>query len=443
VPRRNFHLLWIIAFIALICYSRAGGVYGRQYGPMADAFVTALREIHERCLYNTDERKLFEGAMEGMVEQVKDRNSAYMGMNETLKFREQLGQEFGGIGIEVQWDAETKTLKVLSPIVGTPAYEAGMVSGDTILKINDENTQGFTLADAVDRIKGKKGETVRLTILHEGSKEPIELTIRRATISVDTVLGDVRKADGSWDYVLQEAPEFGYIRITQFGEKTSDEFERALTQLSKLPIKGLILDLRGNPGGLLEAAKDVCNHFLPHGAIIVRTKDREQHIIEEYVATGEAKYLDWPLAVLINNDSASASEIVAACLQDNHRAVIVGERSYGKGTVQTPLELEGGKSMMRLTIAGFWRPNDKNIHRRDDAKDGDVWGVTPNDGYGVTIDEERFLEIAKQRRKRDSLRPAKDGKREEVPVDDPVVDKALEYLRGKAGIRPANDPKAA
>src|SRR5204862_8187861 len=143
---------------------------------------------------------------------------------------------------------------------------------------------------------------------------------------------------------------------------------------------------------------------------------------EEYQATGEAKYADWPLAVLINDNSASASEIVAACLQDYHRAVIIGQRSYGKGTVQTPIELEGGKSMMRLTIAGFWRPNDKNIHRRDDAKEGDVWGVSPSERYEVKLDDERHIEIAKQRRKRDALRPAKDGGlKEDVKLDDPVV----------------------
>lgn len=442
MPRSNFQVLCLAVALAVVCYLRVGGAHGRHYGPMADAFVTALQDIRERYLYPTEERELFEGAMDGMVAQLKDRNSAYMGLAETREFREQIGQEFGGIGIEVQWDAETKSLKVLSPIVGTPAYEAGMVSGDKILKINDESTADFVLSDAVHRLRGKPGETVRLTVLHEGEKKPIELTIRRAIINVDTVLGDVRKADGTWDYVLEAAPEFGYIRITQFGEKTTDEFERALDQLSKRNIKGLILDLRDNPGGLLEAAKDVCDQFLKQG-VIVRTKDRDHNIIEEYQATGEAKYADWPLAVLINDNSASASEIVAACLQDYHRAVIIGQRSYGKGTVQTPIELEGGKSMMRLTIAGFWRPNDKNIHRRDDAKESDVWGVSPSEGYEVKLDGERHLEIAKQRRKRDALRPAKEGPKEDVKVNDPVIEKALEYLRSKTDVKAPPEAKAA
>jgi carboxyl-terminal processing protease len=441
VPRRNFHLLWITVVIAVVCYLRAGGTYGRRYGPMAEAFVTALHEIHDRYLYKTDERELFEGAMDGMVAQLKDRNSAYMGRDATREFREQIEQEFGGIGIEVSWDRETKSLTVMSPIVGTPAYEAGLVSGDKIVRINNESTEGFTLPDAVRRLRGKPGDEVRLTVVREGRKDPLELTIKRAIINVDTVLGDRRRADGTWDYVLESDPEFGYVRITQFGEKTTDEFERALKELSAAGVKGLILDLRGNPGGLLEAAKDVCDQFLKEG-VIVRTKDRDQNIIEEYQATGKAPYAKLPLVVLIDGDSASASEIVAGCLQDHDRAAIVGERSYGKGTVQTPIELEGGKSMMRLTIAEFRRPNDKNIHRRDDAKEDAVWGIRPTPGYEVKLDDEKRLEIAKARRKRDSLRP-ENGNGDDAKIDDPVVEKGIEFLREKVDGKQPPASKAA
>jgi carboxyl-terminal processing protease len=326
---------------------------------------------------------------------------------------------------------------VQNALVGTPAFEKGLEQGDKILKINDESTEKLTLKDAVNRLRGKIGEPVRMTILHPGAKDPVEVTITRAKIKINAVLGDRRRDDDTWDYVLESDPEFGYIRITQFGEKTFAEFQAALEQCREKHVKGLILDLRGNPGGLLEAAKDVCDQFVKQG-VIVRTKDRDQKIIEEYQATGSAPYPDLPLVVLIDGDSASASEIVAACLEDHDRAVIAGQRSYGKGTVQTPIELEGGKSIMRLTIAGFWRPNDQNIHRRDDAKETDVWGVSPTKGYEVKLDDERRLELAKQRRKRDSARPGKNGAAGEakvdVKVDDPVIDKALEYLREKTGV---------
>lgn len=439
MPRRNQYILLLSLLAAVVCYHRAGGAHGRHYGPMAEAFVTALSDIRDRYLYPTDERELFEGAMRGMLEQLNDRNSAYMGAAQTRKFREELGQAFGGIGIEVTWDRETGALTVLSPIFGTPAYEKGMMSGDKILQIDDESTKGFSLQDAVDRLRGEEGEPVRLTVLHEGAAEPVELTITRAIINVDAVLGDVRRADGNWDFRLQAAPEFGYVRITQFGEKTSEEFHKALAQLRKAGVKGLILDLRGNPGGLLNAANDVCNQFIRQGTIVT-TRDRTGRIIDQYDADGGAKFTDWPLAVLVDGDSASASEIVSACLQDHQRAVVVGERTFGKGTVQAPIELEGGKSMMRLTIAGFWRPNGKNIHRRDDDGETDQWGVSPSPGYEVKLDDEQRLAVAQERRRRDALPAVKNAPPGESQVVDPQLHKALEYLRKQTGIVA---PKAA
>jgi len=445
VPRRNQYLLLFALLTSLVCYHRAGGAHGRHYGAMADAFITAMSEIHDRYLYTPAEhedpakhaefeRKLFEGALGGMVSQLEDRNSAFMGQKETKKFREELEQKFGGIGIEVSWDRESNTLTVLSPIVGTPAYEMGMTAGDKILKIDDDSTADLTLPDAVQRLRGMPGEAVRLTVLHEGESEPVELSIRRAIINVDTVLGDVRRADGTWDFVLQAAPQFGYIRITHFGEKTTDEVHHALAELRSTGVKGLIIDLRGNPGGLLKSANDLCNQFLSSG-VIVTTQDRDRRIIEKYEADGTAAYTDWPIAVLIDDNSASASEIVAACLQDHDRAVIVGQRSYGKGTVQTPIELEGGQSILRLTIAGFWRPNDKNIHRKDLAKETDEWGVSPTPGYEVKPDDDLAVAIAKQRRRRDALPPKNESADDETIVD-PVLEKALEYLRAETVEKP-------
>lgn len=442
MPRRNQYLLMAALLVGFVCYHRAGGAHGRHYGAMADAFVTAMSEIHDRYLYPTDERKLFEGALEGMVDQLNDRNSAYMGQSATKNFREQLEQEFGGIGIEVSWDRETNALTVLSPIVGTPAYEAGMMSGDQIIKIDDESTAGFTLNDAVGRLRGKPGEEVRLTVLHEGASEPVELKIRRAIINVDTVLGDALRPDGSWDYRLRSDPQFGYIRVTQFGEKTTDEFHKALAELRAENVKGLILDLRGNPGGLLNAANDMCDQFLKQG-VIVSTRDRDGRIIEQYDATGNAKFTDWPIAVLVDGNSASASEIVSACLQDHGRAVVVGERSFGKGTVQTPIELEGGRSLMRLTIAGFWRPSGKNIHRKPEAKDGDEWGVSPTPGFDVPLNDEQRLAIAKARRLRDALPDGKRNASGDSDSADPQLQKALEYLRSQHGAADVPASKAA
>lgn len=445
MSRRNMHLLMLILIVSLVCYHKADGVHRTRYGGMAETFVTALGDIHDRYLYPIDDRKLFEAAMEGLVSKL-DPYSGYDGEEKTRRFRESIGQEFGGIGVEVNWDRETNSLIVFSPMFGTPAFEKGLQPGDRILKIDDVSTDKIDLVKAVSMIQGKPGEIVRLTIVREGEATPRVIELRRAVIKVNSVLGDRRLPDGTWSYVLAEAPDIGYIRITQFGEKTADELPKALQQLRAEHVRGLILDLRNNPGGLLESAIEVCDQFVSQGTI-VKTKDRNGIVTKLYEATGKAQYVDWPIAVLVNGSSASAAEIVAACLQDHDRAVIIGERTFGKGTVQSPIDLEGGKSMLRLTIAGFWRPSDRNIHRTEDAKETDVWGVSPSLGYEVKLDDQRIVDLAQQRRRRDVLplpadvkpptvrRPTRaepeDGSVDVADPSDPVLEKALEYLRAK------------
>jgi len=400
MPRRNLHILVIVMVVSFICYHRADSAHRTHYGAMFETFVTTLGQIKDRGLYEVDERKLFEGAMGGLVREIEDPYSAYQGEAKTREFYEQLDQEFGGIGVEITIDRETKLLTVMSPIVGSPAYEMGMMAGDKILKIDGKETKGFTTEDGKDLLRGKPGEPVRLTVLHRGDDEPVEIEIKRAIISVASVLGDRHLPDGSWDFTLEADPTIGYIRISHFGEKTVDELKKALEQCREKQVRGLILDLRDNPGGLLTAANDVCDLFVKQG-MIVEIRERHDHVRERYEASGSAPYPDLPLAVLVNGDSASASEIVAACLQDNNRAVIIGTRTYGKGTVQTPIVLEGGRSMLRLTIASYWRPSGRNINRKPKAKEDEVWGVDPSSGYQVKLDDKAELAKFTYRRERD------------------------------------------
>jgi len=400
MPRRNLHILFVVLVASFVCYHRADSAHRSHYGSMFETFVTTLAQIKHRYLYEVDERKLFEGAMSGLVDGLEDPYSGFEGAERTKRFREQLGQEFGGIGVEITIDPETKVPKVMSPIVGSPAYEIGMMAGDRILKIDDQETRGITTGEASDLIKGKPGDVVRLTVLHPGATEPVEIEIKRAIINVASVLGDRRTPDGKWDFTLEADPSIGYIRISQFGEKTVDELEKALAQCREKNVRGLVLDIRDNGGGLLTAANDVCDQFIKQGKI-VEIRERRDVVREKYEATGAAKYADLPLAVLINGDSASASEIVAACLQDNHRAVLIGTRTFGKGTVQTPIELEGGKSLLRLTIASYWRPSGMNIHRRMKAKEDEVWGVYPSPGFEVKLSDKADLALLEYRRDRD------------------------------------------
>jgi len=250
--------------------------------------------------------------------------------------------------------------------------------------------------------------------------------MRRAIIEVPTVQGDGYKADESWNFMLDEEKKIGYVRITGFSKHTGSEMKRAMEELKALGLKALILDLRFNPGGLFNVAVEVSDMFLEEGRI-VSTKGRNT---EERVAFARkaGTYSGFPMAVLVNRYSASASEIVSAALQDHKRAVVVGERTFGKGSVQNVIDLEGGKSAIKLTTQSYHRPNGKNIHRFPDSKETDDWGVVPDEGYQVPFSNAEMLQYDEYRRQRDVL--SKDGPPKTEFVDRQLA-KALEYVTGK------------
>jgi carboxyl-terminal processing protease len=333
--------------------------------------------------------------------------------------------QFGGIGIQVQM--EDGRLMIISPLVGTPAYRAGLVSGDVITHIEGESTEGLSLDDAVKRLKGKIGTNVRLQVLDPNEGEIEKVTLTRELIRVETVMGDHRKADDSWDFLHKAEEGIGYIRVTGFGRNTARDLRMTLTDLNKREMKALVLDLRFNPGGLLSSAVDVADLFLAEGRI-VSTKGR--NVPEQtWDAHKEGTFDEFPMVVLVNHYSASASEIVAAALQDHDRAVIVGQRSYGKGSVQNIVELEGGRSALKLTTAGYFRPSGKNIDRIEGAKKSDEWGVSPNKGYEVVLNVPQTRRWLEGRRQRDALASESEGDEDAEPLEDPQLDKALDYLR--------------
>jgi carboxyl-terminal processing protease len=337
-------------------------------------------------------------------------------------------------------------LMVLSPMVGTPAYEAGILAGDIITKINGKPTENINIYDAMELIQGEPGQKIVLTVLHEGAKEPTDLELVRAEIHVPTVMGDVRKPydPKEWEYLIDKTHKIGYIRVLSFSENTAIDLRTALESLKKEGARGLVLDLRTNPGGLLRSAVDISRMFLTEGRI-VSTKGRN-YAEESYDANRDTALFgskeDLPLAILIDHFSASASEIVAAALQDHGRSVIVGERSYGKGSVQNVIEMDGHTTALKLTTASYWRPSGKNIHRFPDSKDSDEWGVKPNPGFEVELKTDERLEYYRDRRDRDIVhgknasKPAdpKDSKEKEKnkkPFLDRPLEKALDYLRGE------------
>jgi carboxyl-terminal processing protease len=415
--------------VSLACYERADrNPYGRW-------FAEALDTVDRYYVEPVDEQKLFEGALGGMIGRL-DEYSAFLPRNLAPQFQQSLDQQYGGIGIEVTLEGEDRQLTVMSPLVGTPAYKAGVRAGDRILAIDGRATGNRPLDEIVHSLRGKPGDPVSITVMRKTQDQPIEFNLVRAKIKVDSILGDLRQGDGTWNYFLPGDDKIGYLRINAFGESTVEELNAALEWLTQRGCRGLVLDMRNNPGGLLQAAEEVCDLFLPEGAVIVTTRGRDALVRNEARATGAGNYQSLPLVVLVNDKSASAAEIVAACLQDHHRAAIVGERTWGKGTVQNVIPLEGGRSLLKLTIASYWRPNGHNIHRLESSTDGDEWGVKADPGCQVKLDEKQTAQWLDKRRQRDVVHGTERSPGEPAPVlpndspvdFDPQLSRAVEVL---------------
>lgn len=419
MSRRNLYLALTLSVVALACFVQVGSARRDPYGRV---LLDTMQEIHNHYLEDVTDRELFEAAMSGMAGKL-DEYSAYLGPDAFREFNENIEHRFGGIGIQVILDRETSVLTVVSPLVGTPAYEVGILAGDKIIEIDGESTEGFVLEDAVQRMRGEIGDPVELKILHPGEKEPVTYKLTRRQINVDTVLGDTRRPDGSWDFFLADHERLGYIRVVAFSERTIEDLKAALDWLVEHKMEGLILDLRGNPGGLLQSAVEVSDLFLDEGRI-VSTRGRDGTDLERFDAKHEGTYRGFPIAILVNFGSASASEIVAAALQDHGRAVVVGERTYGKGSVQNVIPLEGGASALKLTMASYWRPSGQNIHRGRKATDEEQWGVMPNDGFEVKLEEEQLREVMRARRERDIVRS--NGTSSLAPSSEETLEKPAE-----------------
>jgi carboxyl-terminal processing protease len=369
-----------------------------EYFELYKVFADTMYQVEQNYVKDIDRRELMEAAIRGVLEKL-DPYSNYISPEEISRFKTSVDSQFGGIGIQIT--IEGGQLKILSPLVGSPAYRAGLQAGDAILEINGKSTERLAIDDAVKQLKGDVGTSVELEVQHPrgGSKETVK--IDREIIQIETVMGDRRKEDDSWDFMLDPTKKIGYIRITAFSRDTSDDVELALKELKKQDVQGLVIDLRFNPGGLLKSATDIADLFVTDG-LIVKTIGRNT-APREINARKAGTYEGFPIAVLVNRYSASASEIVSACLQDHHRAVVIGERTWGKGSVQNVIDLEEGKSALKLTTASYWRPSGKNIHRFPDSKESDEWGVKPDKGFDLRLSDSEMVSLQRDRRDRDIL----------------------------------------
>ncbi|MDD2897111.1 MAG: S41 family peptidase [Desulfuromonadaceae bacterium] len=367
----------VVAFLSIFIissqrHSSAEGK-GSDYESI-ELFTDVMAIIKKSYVEEVDTKKLVYGAINGMLSSL-DPHSSFMPPDTYKEMKIDTKGAFGGLGIEIS--IKDGVLTVISPIEDTPAFKAGIKSGDMILKIDDKFTKDLNINDAVKRMRGVKGTKVILTIMREGFEKPTEFPLVRDVIQVKSVRSNLM--DGG----------YGYVRIAQFQEKTDDDLSKALLSMkeeNKGELKGLVLDMRNDPGGLLDQAVRVADHFVPEGQMIVYTEGREKDSKMQFTAKKGGKEPNFPIVVLINGGSASASEIVAGALQDHKRAIILGTQSFGKGSVQTIIPLSDD-SGLRLTTARYYTPKGRSIQAK---------GITPD----IVVEA---VELPKTTAKKDSM----------------------------------------
>ncbi|WP_291258887.1 S41 family peptidase [Fusobacterium sp.] len=331
-----------------------------------------------------DRTVLMQGALKGMVDSLEDPHSNYFTKEQLENFQEDIKGKYVGVGMVVQ-KRVNEPLVVVSPIEDSPGYKAGMKPKDKIIAIDGKSTYNLTSEEAVEKLKGKENTKVKVTVVREGLKEPKEIEITRAVVELKYVKNKM----------LDEKSKIGYLRLTQFGENVYPDVVKGLEELQKKGMKALVFDLRSNPGGALDQAIKISSMFLKSGKVVsVKSKDGE-----EQISNREGKYYgDFPLVILINEGSASASEIVAGAIKDNKRGLLIGEKTFGKGSVQTLVNLPDGDGI-KLTIAKYYTPSGVCIHGigiEPDVKVEDKEDYMLFDGMVTNIDEKESKENKKE-----------------------------------------------
>jgi carboxyl-terminal processing protease len=460
MPKRNiFVLLMMIAVAGVSWLARDRAGHGRR-------FAEVLGSIERSSLDPVDQQGLFDAAMQGVFSRL-DEHSAFVAGDQPDRLKNLLDQECGGVGLELDGSDLRQGIVVASPVLGAPAWHAGMAAGDRILAIDGVTTARMTMEEVFQRLRGRPGTAVLLSV--EAAGDPVEqdapaavardISLLREVIKTESVVGDRRRPDGSWEWTIEGESAVAMIRIKTFGERTAEEVRRAVEAIeSRLtnaesdgdsderPKAALVLDLRGNAGGLLSAAVEVCDIFLDDG-VIVSTKGRGVHdagaagdaaaALDVQRATRGAALADLPMAVLVDGLTASAAEVVAACLQDHGRAIVVGSRSFGKGTEQSIIRLSDGSGFLKLTTSEYLRPSRGTIHRRSNDDGDSTWGVRPDGGCEITPTGRQIESFQAWRHIRDVV-PAKGSLPETLQSPsqavlprrvDPVLAKAVDVLR--------------
>jgi carboxyl-terminal processing protease len=381
--------------------------------PNMDLFAAVVEKVRTEYVdgRNSTYRDLIYAALKGMVNSL-DPHSEFMDAEEYQELQSDTEGKFGGLGLVVTMKDNYVT--VVTPMDGSPGFRAGILAGDRIVKINGKSMEKMSLQDAVKLLRGDPDTQVTVTLQRPSSGLTRDLTLTRAIINV----GMIKDVNGQKEFPLG-ADKIGYVRITQFGNKTDDGLEAALDKLKAQGMKALILDLRWNPGGLLDQAVEVCGKFLPRGQLVVTTEGRDSSQNAIRRAEGHGDELNgMPVVVLVNLGSASASEIVAGCLQDLHRAIILGEKTFGKGSVQSIFPLDDG-SALKLTTAKYYTPSHKVIHEH---------GITPDIVVPMSDEEEAALIFKRAPGGLESLRPEDRARVENI--QDAQLERAKDLIKG-------------
>ncbi|XHR30802.1 MAG: S41 family peptidase [Chthoniobacteraceae bacterium] len=355
----------------------------------------------------TSYRALTYAAIKGMFNSL-DPHSRFMDPKELKGMEDDTRSEFGGLGVTVTW--RDSALTIVAPMEDSPGFKAGLLPGDQILKINGESTEQLDLSAAIDRLRGNPGEKVTLTVMRPAGRQIKDYTIERAVIKV----ASVKDAQILPAKIAGDA-KIGYVRITQFNEPTATELRAKLDDLESKGIQALVLDLRNNPGGILEGAVDVCGEFVGPNTMVVSTEGRAASAKKVYKTAADARQRPhYPVAILINGGTASAAEIVSGALRDLKRAILVGETSFGKGSVQSVIELQDGAGV-RLTTARYYTPSKQVIHEK---------GIAPNIRATMTADQENLLML----QHRESLEDSE--KKQLESFRDTQLERATDALKG-------------
>ena len=381
--------------------------------PSLELFSYVMEKVRKDYVdgQNLKYKDLVYAALKGMLNTL-DPHSEFMDPEKYKELQSDTQGAFGGLGIVISM--KDNFITVVSPMEDSPGFKAGIMSGDRIIKIDGKSTEKMSLQDAVKDLRGEPGTDVKISILRPSSNQVKDYKLSRAVINIDMV----KDINGKKEFPIGDN-KIGYIRLVQFGEKTSADLETALNKLKSEHMQGLVLDLRWNPGGLLDQAVDVCEKFLPRGDLVVTTegRNRSQDSVRKARGSGDELH-NMPIVVLVNLGSASASEIVAGCLQDTKRAIILGEKTFGKGSVQSILPLSDG-SALRLTTAKYYTPSHKVIHEV---------GITPDIVVPMSEEDGRDIQL---KHMPGGVQSLDDKDRDRVlNTRDPQLDRAMDLLKG-------------